>query len=107
MAQLYLSAVARDAAPSYALHHCYKTLRIPCAGSNLRYNPRHYAKAKNEGSQAGPIEATQKAGVWRKTAQRRRHIDRDFAVARRPGTLAGSRASCLNWPIKKRTGLPH
>src|SRR5690242_6422358 len=58
-------------------------IRIACAHSNLRYNPRHYAQAKNEGPQAFQSQEAQKSGCWRQTAQRRGHTDRPFARARR------------------------
>src|SRR5207249_902766 len=71
---------------------------LPCAASVLRYNPRHYGEAQNQGPAAGPTESPQNIGVGRKTAKRRGHSNGHFARPR--GHLLEANRLGLPWPFQ-------
>jgi len=52
----------------HALNGVLRRRHRTCVRSILRYNPRHYAEAKNEGPQASKTEASQEGCVRRKVA---------------------------------------
>src|SRR2546429_8895920 len=79
---------------------------LPCAASVLRYNPRHYGEAQNQGPAAGPTESPQNIGVGRKTAKRRGHSNGHFARPRGPGTSAGGGTARSDRAFTKGGGLP-